>query len=82
MDEDGGTLEICAILIDGTLERDAIVTLSISDNTAMGKYLLFEKIERELYQINYVDTSIMHHYIVHFPEQYTSIIKKFWQLNV
>ena len=48
MDEDGGTVEICAILIDGTLERDAIVTLSTSDGTAMGKYLLFEKIEKVL----------------------------------
>ena len=54
MDEDVGTLEICAILRNGTLDRDAVVTLSTSDDTAVGKSLLFEKIKKCFGQQNNV----------------------------
>ena len=37
---EGSTLEVCAVLVSGTLERDAVVTLSTEDDTAMGELSL------------------------------------------
>ena len=33
---EGGVQEVCAVLVSGTLERDAIVTLSTADGSATG----------------------------------------------
>ena len=35
--EDGGSLDICAILSDGVLERNVIVSLSTANGTAFGE---------------------------------------------
>ena len=35
--EEGFMQEVCAVLVSGTLERDAVVTLSTEDDTAMGE---------------------------------------------
>ena len=36
VNEDGGSVEVCAVIVDGTLERDAVVVLSTSEGTATG----------------------------------------------
>ena len=38
--ESAGTVEVCAVLLDGELERDVIVTLSTSDGSAIGKCII------------------------------------------
>ena len=35
-----GTVEVCAVLLNGTLARNAVVTLSTLDDSATGKSLL------------------------------------------
>ena len=34
--EDGGSVEVCAVIINGPLEKDAIVVLTTSEGTATG----------------------------------------------
>ena len=34
---EGGSREVCAVVVSGTLERDAVVTLSTEDGTAIGE---------------------------------------------
>ena len=38
--DEGAVREVCAVLLDGTLERDAIVTASSADDSATGKQKL------------------------------------------
>ena len=38
--EGGGTVEVCAVLLNCTLTRNAVVTLSTSDGSAVGKSLM------------------------------------------
>ncbi len=36
MDEEGNVIEVCAVLTEGTLERNAVVVASSNDDTATG----------------------------------------------
>ncbi len=37
---EGGVQEVCAVLVSGTLERDAIVTLNTADGSATGTFII------------------------------------------
>ena len=41
-DEDGGTVEVCARLVSGTLEREALVDLVMTDDSAVSKSVLYK----------------------------------------
>jgi hypothetical protein len=40
VDEEDGTVEVCAVLLSGSLERTVSVTLSTSDGSAIGMILI------------------------------------------
>ncbi len=38
MSEGAGTVEVCAVVLRGALDRELVLELSTSDKTAQGKY--------------------------------------------
>ncbi len=52
MDTEGRMIEVCASLMEGTLERDVIVSANSIDGSAVGMYTLTTEV---------TDTCLMHH---------------------